>query len=148
VQCSNSAVLSDAPVAAATDCNRCPPPDNHGDLEDETQEAVGEAGLAADASLPATARPLKIYVQQRCRGKAAPPLEDPSSPVQTPAVSPHGCYFNEVTKPTNQLLPRPTILKRRVKTSQSKTVPRHSRRVAGTGPCSPGPVTNEAQDRL
>ncbi|KAJ1279148.1 hypothetical protein BS78_04G132800 [Paspalum vaginatum] len=54
----------------------------------------------------------------------------------------------KVTKPTDQLLPRPTIQKRRPKAAPPGSMPRRSRRVAGAGPCSPGPVVTDAQKKV
>jgi hypothetical protein len=54
--------------------------------------------------------------------------------------------FEKITKPVQQLLPKP-MHKKRVR-KMPTTMPRRSRRVASANPCSPGPVTSDAQKRV
>ena len=56
--------------------------------------------------------------------------------------------LDKVRKPVDMLLPLPVIQKRRKKAPPPGSLPRRSRRVAGAGPCSPGPVVTAAQKRV
>ena len=51
-------------------------------------------------------------------------------------------------KPVDRLVPLPVIQKRRKKAAPSGSLPRRSRRVTGTAPCSPGPVLSVTQMRV
>lgn len=85
--------------------------------------------------------PLRVYSWQRRRVKSVDTHTTdansqgirPPSPIQK---------LNKVCKPVESLLPLPMIQKRRRK------LPRRSCRVAGAGPCSPGPMVTDAQKRV
>lgn len=56
--------------------------------------------------------------------------------------------LDKVRKPVDMLLPLPVIQKRRKKAPPPGSLPRRSRRVAGAGPCYPGPVVTAAQRKI
>ncbi|WVZ55719.1 hypothetical protein U9M48_006344 [Paspalum notatum var. saurae] len=66
----------------------------------------------------------------------------------SPAADAVQAFVDEITKPVDAVLPMPVVPKRRRKVPPSASAPRRSRRVAGAGPCSPGPVTTDAQRRV
>ncbi|KAJ1257223.1 hypothetical protein BS78_K172400 [Paspalum vaginatum] len=81
------------------------------------------------------AKPLKVYFRRRRRSKGT-----------SSGGQPQG--LQRITKPVEQLLPRPMILKREGEKHVPPSVPRRSRRVAGVKPCSPGPVVTAAQRKV
>ncbi|KAJ1257145.1 hypothetical protein BS78_K193800 [Paspalum vaginatum] len=129
-----------------------------------SEEATPVIPLQASSPDLAVGQP-KVYSRRRCRQTLAtspqaapspllvPPPAPPSpAPPSPPAVSPTSVARHEliskITRPIDSILQLPCVPKRRSKTRPPCSVPRRSRRVAGVGPCSPGPVISEAQKRV
>lgn len=83
---------------------------------------------------------LRVYSRTRVHARDPPPPAAGEDPTPTPVH----LQLLKVRKPTDKLLPHPVIHKRS-KAPASVSLPRRSRRVAGVGLCSPGPVAIESQ---
>lgn len=96
------------------------------------------------------ARPRQLLVYSRRRGRFRPPspaadgARSPGSPWETAVER----LLSSVARPAQQLLPRPAAPRRRSRSRGAASLPRRSRRIAGSGPCSPGPVLNDAQKKV
>lgn len=113
------------------------------------------SGVAAAVDLPAASSraksrcgSLRVY-SRRC-GAEATPCRPWRSCLRSPTPSPPPAHQRllKVRKPVVRLLPKPVVHKRRSKGPAFGSLPRRSRRVAGAGPCSPGPITSESQRRV
>lgn len=123
-----TAQLRTAPEDVAPACSRA---DDHSAGQVEVELPVGlTPGQPSGA-----AKPLKVYVRRRRRSKGT------SSGDQVQGLQ-------RITKPVDQLLPRPALLKKKAEKNVPPSVPRRSRRIAGAKPCSPGPVVTAAQRKV
>ncbi|KAJ1274641.1 hypothetical protein BS78_05G077200 [Paspalum vaginatum] len=92
----------------------------------------------AENGPPVPDKPLLVYSRQRRQAKKK--SLDRGEPVTL-------CKdLERITTTVEHLLPRPVAKRRNCKAPAA--APRRSRRVAGFKPCSPGPITSEAQKRV
>jgi len=86
---------------------------------------------------PASAKSLQVYSRRWRHNKKNHIQNEPATPCKD---------LERIMKPVEQLLPRPVAKRRCCK--KTSAAPRRSRRVAGVKPCSPGPVTTDAQRKV
>jgi len=86
---------------------------------------------------PASAKSLQVYSRRWRHNKKNHIQNEPATPCKD---------LERIMKPVEQLLPRPVAKRRCCK--KTSAPPRRSRRVAGVKPCSPGPVTTDAQRKV